>query len=101
MVGCENAINPTQPQTQNDNDRINLAKGGGNSCVTLQDGTLLYTTGFYLGDTPIPVGYDEYGYNYQAHMFNGSYFNNAANKNGYPPWKGDDAAYLAENPGAE
>jgi hypothetical protein len=37
-------------------------------CVTIQDGTLLTTDG-----RVITTGYDEWGYNYQAHMFNGGY----------------------------
>jgi hypothetical protein len=37
-------------------------------CTTIQDGTLLTSDGRVI--TP---GYDEWGYNYQAHMFNGGY----------------------------
>ncbi len=45
------------------------AKGGPKSgCATIQDGTILASTGETL-----TTGYDEYGYNYQAHMFNGIY----------------------------
>lgn len=44
------------------------AEGKKNSCTTIQDGTLLTSTGEL-----ITVGYDEWGYNYQAHMFNGTY----------------------------
>jgi hypothetical protein len=46
------------------------------------------------------VGFDAYGVNYQAHLFNGSYFNNYANGAGFPAYDGDDAAYLAANPSA-
>lgn len=45
-----------------------LAKKGG---TTIQDGTLVDTWG-----NPLVLGFDEYGYNYQAHMFNGWYWNN-------------------------
>jgi len=38
------------------------------SCTTIQDGTLLRSD-----DVPIVVGYDEWGYNYQGHLFNGMY----------------------------
>jgi len=38
------------------------------TCVSIQDGTLFASTG-----EPITPGYDEFGYNYQAHMFNGRY----------------------------
>ncbi len=37
-------------------------------CTRIQDGTLLRSDG-----AVIPLGYDEWGYNYQAHMFNGTY----------------------------
>jgi len=38
------------------------------TCTTIQDGTLSASTG-----EAITTGYDEFGYNYQAHMFNGRY----------------------------
>jgi len=44
--------------------------------------------------------YDEYGYNYNARMFRGSYYNSYARSAGLPAWEGDDEAYLAENPAA-
>jgi hypothetical protein len=50
--------------------------GSKNDCTTIQDGTLLTSE----GDVILP-GYDEWGYNYQAHMFNGYYcdaYHNAA-----------------------
>ena len=37
-------------------------------CTTIQDGTLLTSDGVV-----ITTGYDEFGYNYQAHLFNGRY----------------------------
>ena len=39
-------------------------------CTTIQSGLLVDSTG-----NPIEVGYDQWGYNYQAHMFNGFYGN--------------------------
>ena len=79
-------------------------KGSNNSnvvCTTIQDGVLTYSPGHYLYGQPIPTGYDPYGYNYQSHMFNGSYANAYLGRYGYPPYDGDDDAYLAENPGAD
>lgn len=38
------------------------------NCFTIQGGTLLDSAG-----NPIVLGYDPYGYNYQAHIFNGTY----------------------------
>lgn len=70
------------------------------SCTTLKDGVLTYSSGHYLYGVPIPVGYNAYGYNYQAHMFKGSYANTYLGSDGFPPYTGDDAAYLADNPTA-
>jgi hypothetical protein len=69
------------------------------ACVTIKAGTLNYSTG-YLAGQPLKVGFDAYGYNYQAHLFNGSIFNAYANAAGFPPYDGDDAAYLTTNPTA-
>jgi hypothetical protein len=44
-----------------------MAKGG-DTCITIKDGTLEASSGDLL-----VLGYDEFGYNYQAHMFNGRY----------------------------
>lgn len=40
------------------------------TCTTIKDGTILDVKG-----NPITIGYDAWGYNYQAHMFNGWYWN--------------------------
>jgi hypothetical protein len=69
-------------------------------CVTLKSGLIQYSAGHYLAGQPIKLGYDAYGYNYQAHMFNGSYANAYLGRDGFPPYTGDDAAYLAANPTA-
>lgn len=67
----------------------------------IKDGVLQYSVGHYLAGEPLQVGYDAFGYNYQAHMFNGSYANAYLGRDGFPPYQGDDDVYLAENPGAE
>jgi hypothetical protein len=41
---------------------------GKNACTTIQDGTLLTSAG-----DVITTGYDQWGYNYQARLFNGMY----------------------------
>jgi hypothetical protein len=69
-------------------------------CVTLQSGLLKYSATSFLAGEPIPVGFNAYGYNYQAHMFLGSYFNAYANSDGFPAYLGDDDAYLAATPDA-
>lgn len=42
--------------------------GAKSGCVTIGDGTLMDSFG-----NPLVMGYDQFGYNYQAHMFNGTY----------------------------
>jgi len=76
-------------------------KGKFSICTKIQDGVLTYSTGHYLAGEPIKPGFDIYGYNYQAHLFNGYYANAYLGKDGYPPYEGDSEAYLAENPGAD
>lgn len=71
------------------------------SCTRIQDGVLTYSAGHYFEGEPLMTGYDPYGYNYQAHMFSGSYANSYLGKDGFPPYEGDDEVYLAENPDAE
>lgn len=71
------------------------------ACTTIQDGTLTYSAGHYLADDPLQVGYDIFGYNYQAYMFIGSYANVYLGRYGFPPYEGDDETYLSENPDAE
>ena len=79
-----------------------LLKGGKSpGGTTIQDGIITYSAGHYLAGEPIQTGYDIFGYNYQAHMFNGLYANAYLGAYGYPPYQGDDASYLAANPGAQ
>lgn len=69
-------------------------------CTTIKDGELTYSAGHYLAGEPLQVGYDIFGYNYQAHMFNGYYCNVYLGRDGFPPYEGDAEAYLKENPEA-
>ena len=69
-------------------------------CITIKVGILAYSTGHYLAGQPLVKGFDPYGYNYQAHLFNGYYANVYLGRDGFPPYEGDDEDYLAENPGA-
>jgi len=71
-----------------------------NKCTTIQDESLTYSAAHYLAGEPLTVGYDIFGYNYQGRMFNGSYANAYLGGAGFPPYEGDDEAYLAENPDA-
>lgn len=75
-----------------------LAKGNG---TTIQEGILKYRPGHYLAGRPLTVGFDIFGYNYQAHMFKGSYANSYLGGEGLPPYDGDDVSYLAAHPEAQ
>ena len=92
-----------QKTTLNDKDANieNTLKAKPDACTTIQSGELLYAAGHYLAGEPLTTGFDDFGYNYQAHMFNGSYYNSYAGGAGYSPYEGDDEAYLLENLGAE
>jgi len=46
-----------------------------NACATIKDGTIEYGRVTDPSTEIIPIGYDMWGYNYQAHMFNGYYEN--------------------------
>jgi hypothetical protein len=66
------------PPTQFDSNGNEIAwKAVSDSCTTIQDGEL-YTSENIL----ITTGYDTWGYNYQAHMFNGGYCDSYRNA----PW---------------
>ena len=69
---------------------------GGNNCTRIQDGMLEYSAGHYLDGQPLTGGYVIFGYNYQAHMFNGYYANSylgRPDQGGLPPYEGDADAY--------
>ena len=55
---------------------------GDNSCTTIQDGTLVASDG-----DVITTGYDKWGYNYQAHLFNGFYCDSYRDAEWCQPWK--------------
>lgn len=69
-------------------------------CTSIQEGVIMYSAGHFLAGQAINVGYDIFGYNYQAHLFNGSYANVYLGAASYPPYTGDSDAYLAANPTA-
>lgn len=39
------------------------------ACTTIQSGSLVYGPGLLAG-SPLQPGFDVWGYNYQAHLFN-------------------------------
>lgn len=72
---------------------IMAAGGKFSACTRIQDGQLTYAAGHYLAGEPLRTGYDIFGYNYQARIFNGSYANTYLGGEGYPPYCGDDDDY--------
>jgi len=93
VAGCVPVVPPSEESELD-------TKGPSSDCVTIQDGVLTYSAGHYLDVESLMVGYDPYGYNYQAHMFKGSYANSYLGGAGFPPYEGDDDTYLTENPDA-
>jgi hypothetical protein len=55
------------------------------TCTTIQQGTLLTSDG-----NVIETGFDQWGYNYQAHMFNGQYCDAYRNASWCQPYANDD-----------
>lgn len=66
LSGCSELWSPAELATSGEGLVATMAKKGG--CVTIQDGTIYDSTGEL-----ITTGYDRFGYNYQAHLFNGRY----------------------------
>jgi len=62
IVSCEKNQKTITPQDQD----ANLKQS--NNCVKIQSGELVNSA-----DVTIETGYDDWGYNYQAHIFNGTY----------------------------
>ena len=57
------------------------SSSSGQSCTTIQSGLIATTTG-----DPIAVGFDDWGYNYQARMFNGMYCDSYRNADWCQPY---------------
>lgn len=66
LSGCSELWSPAELATSGEGLVATMAKKGG--CVTIQDGAIYDSTGEL-----ITTGYDRFGYNYQAHLFNGRY----------------------------
>jgi hypothetical protein len=64
------------------------------SCTRITDRVLTYLPGRYLVGELVMPGFDIFGYNYQAHLFNGYYANAYLNGDGFPPYEGNDEAYF-------
>jgi len=68
--------------------------------ATIPQQVLTYSPEHYFDGLLIPLGFDAYGYNYQAHSFRGFNANVWLGSDGFPPYTGDADAYLAANPDA-
>ena len=64
---------------------ISIAFAKDNTCTTIQSGTLLASDG-----SVIETGYDQWGYNYQARMFNGTYCDAYRDATWCQPYKDDE-----------
>lgn len=62
---------------------------------TLHDkpASIFYPEGHYLEGWPRKVGFDMFGYNYQAHKFQGYFANVYLGGDGFPPYGGDTEEY--------
>lgn len=67
-------------------------------CTTIQSKELYYPTGHFLEGENLSTGFDIFGFNYQSHSFMGYYANLYLGDIGFPPYEGEDEAYLLENP---
>lgn len=76
---CQDTENPTNSINSEITGENILAKING--CTTIQEGTLVSSDG-----SVIQTGYDQWGYNYQAHIFNGYYCDAYKNANWCQPW---------------
>ena len=79
VVGCTTSVAPPVDKAKPDNPG-----NSNNGCVTIQDGILETSDG-----NLITTGYDEWGYNYQAHMFNGGYCDAYRDAAWCQEWKDD------------
>ena len=70
LSGCTSLFGPEGLPLTEQPELNTMAKKP--DCTTIQDGTLVDSAG-----NIIVVGYDKWGYNYQAHMFNGWYWNSS------------------------
>ena len=66
VLVCQKLPDMVEVETSEGTEMNSLGKKDG--CTTIQSGNLHTSTGELI----VP-GYDEFGYNYQAHMFNGRY----------------------------
>lgn len=64
-------------------------------CTTIKDGVLKYPVGHYLEGQLLTTGYDIYGFNYQAHRFDGCFVNYLRSYHGSPPYEGECSMHFS------
>ena len=69
-------------------------------CATISSGQIVYPEGHYWAGTRVKNGFDDYGFSYHLQYFTGPFVNSNLGFWGFPPYKGDYAAYIAANPDA-
>jgi len=68
LLGTASVVWADKPTGFDANGNETAWASSNSGCIKIQSGTLVDSM-----DNPITVGYDQFGYNYQAHMFNGRY----------------------------
>lgn len=79
LINCQSEMAPTE---NNNSEVTTLEKKGDDVCTTIQSGELLASDG-----SVIELGFDDWGYNYQAHMFDGYYCDSYRDAEWCQPWK--------------
>lgn len=59
--------------------------------ATIPSGTVTYWDGHYLAGQPVQPGFDIFGWNFQARIFEGPLANSFLPWEGYPPYEGERA----------
>ncbi|MCK5742776.1 MAG: hypothetical protein KAH48_11195 [Chlorobi bacterium] len=95
VVSCEG---PVETITSDDGTYMPSPKKG--DYPTISGGEIYYSTSHYYSGEVIPTGYNDFGYNFNSHLFKGSYVNVYLGGLGFPPYTGNDEEYLADNPNA-
>jgi len=82
FIGCDSFDNPVQENNFDGDFEGPMVKGKKDKCTTIQSGELLTSDG-----EVIKPGFDKWGYNYQAHLFNGTYCDAYRDAAWCQPWK--------------
>lgn len=86
-AGAVIAWQQIQPENGSQVMGVQTANAKAEKCATIQSGTLLASD-----NTIIKTGYDQWGYNYQALLFNGMYCDAYRNASWCQPYKNDKLA---------